>query len=161
MNENKVLKEDVNGATQEVLNDDFLVDQFYGGEVFSFGLVGEFNVIGGQDLYYSPVQVSDESAELSIKLLQEELDELKEGFKNKNLVEQLDAMVDLMYVLRGVIFKSGLIKEFPEAFIEVHKNNMTKFPNGVCTKNEFGKIIKPSCYKSIDLGETFPHLKNI
>lgn len=157
----KATKDLVSGVTEAILTNENDLWNFERGMLLSSIMVSEFNVIGGQHIDNEPLLVNEKSYKLSLELLQEELDELKEAFENKDIVAQLDAMIDIYYVLLGVVGKSGLTSEFIDGFLEVHKNNMTKFPNGICTKNKNGKIIKPDCYKSIDLGEHFPHLKNV
>jgi predicted HAD superfamily Cof-like phosphohydrolase len=68
----------------------------------------------------------DDRCELRINLLQEELNELKESIKNKNLVEVADALCDIQYVLSGTILEFGLGEKFNELFIEVQRSNMSK-----------------------------------
>lgn len=156
----KITKEEVLGITEEFIKDGYNI-QLITGLGLAGSLVSEFNVIGGQELYGKPVIVCQESANLSIALLQEELDELKEAYEKEDIVAQLDAQIDLFYVLLGAVMKSGLGEQFVKGFIEVHKNNMEKFPEGVCTRNANGKIIKPHGFKNIDLGEHFPELKTV
>lgn len=158
----KITKEDVIGISKEFENHIEEKIQFMQGLGVALGLVSEFNVIGGQELYYNPIRLQDSKAtELTVSLLQEELDELQDAYNNQDVVAQLDAMIDIFYVLGGAVLKSGLGAEFVTGLLEVHKNNMTKFPNGVCTKNEKGKIIKPEGFKNIDLGEHYPHLRQL
>lgn len=156
----KITKEEVLGITEEFIEYN-CNPMLQTGLAYAMSLVSEFNVVGGQDLYDEPVSVSQESANLSIALLQEELDELKEAYEKEDVVAQLDAFIDIQYILLGACMKSGLAKQFVKGFIEVHKNNMEKFPNGVCTRNANGKIIKPEGFKNIDLGEHFPELKTV
>lgn len=157
----KITKEETIGITETFSRNENAQDELKMGLGMVGVLVSEFNAIGDQELYTKPLRVSDKSGELTIKLLQEELDELQDAYDNQNVVEQLDAMIDIFYVLMGGVLKSGLLEEFVEGFVAVHNNNMSKFPNGMCTKNEYGKIIKPAGYKAIDLGENFPHLREI
>lgn len=69
---------------------------------------------------------------LRIDLIQEELDELKDGIKIKSKLDTLDALCDLQYVLSGAIIELGFIDIFNEAFNRVHESNMSKF----CKTNE-------------------------
>ena len=43
-----------------------------------------------------------------------------------NQVEQLDALLDLQYVLSGAVHEHGFGEIFDEAFEEVHSSNMSK-----------------------------------
>ena len=46
-----------------------------------------------------------------------------------SLVEQLDALCDLQYVLSGAVIENGFKDIFDEAFNEVHRSNMSKACN--------------------------------
>lgn len=67
--------------------------------------------------------------ELRINLMQEELNEIKEGIENNDIVEVADGLCDLMYVLVGSIHEFGLNNEFEELFKEVQRSNMSKACN--------------------------------
>jgi len=43
-----------------------------------------------------------------------------------NLIEVIDALADLQYVLSGAIVATGFTEKFEEAFHEVHESNMSK-----------------------------------
>jgi len=77
--------------------------------------------------------------ELRISLIQEELNELKEAITDNNLVEVLDALCDLQYVLSGCILEFGLQKVFDNAFEAVHNSNMSK---ACTTEEELARTIK-------------------
>ena len=73
------------------------------------------------------VNISDEKVNLlRINLLQEELDELKEALAAGDVVEVLDALTDLQYVLDGAVLSFGLQNVKDAAFNEVHRSNMSK-----------------------------------
>lgn len=87
---------------------------------------------------------------LRINLLQEELDELKEALKNDDIVETLDALTDLQYVLDGAYLSFGLQHLKQSAFDEVQRSNMSKLDeNGKAIVRESdGKILKgPNYFK--------------
>jgi predicted HAD superfamily Cof-like phosphohydrolase len=69
---------------------------------------------------------SEDRCQLRVNLLQEELNELSEAIKNKDLVEIADALCDLQYVLSGSILEFGLQNKFEELFDEVQRSNMSK-----------------------------------
>ncbi len=77
--------------------------------------------------------------ELRVSLIQEELNELKEAIADNNLVEVLDALCDLQYVLSGCILEFGLQKVFDNAFEAVHNSNMSK---ACSTEEELANTIK-------------------
>lgn len=54
---------------------------------------------------------------------------------NVDIVETLDALVDLQYFLTGTIIEFGMQDIFDYAFQEVHRSNMTKF----CDSEEIAK----------------------
>jgi predicted HAD superfamily Cof-like phosphohydrolase len=69
---------------------------------------------------------SDDRCQLRVSLLQEELNELSEAIKNKDIVEVADALCDLQYVLSGAILEFGIGEKFDELFDEVQRSNMSK-----------------------------------
>ena len=80
----------------------------------------------------APQIPSADRAELRLKLLQEELDELKAAIENNDLVEVADALCDLQYVLSGAVLELGMGEKFVEMFDEVQRSNMSK----ACTTQE-------------------------
>lgn len=88
--------------------------------------VSEFHETFGLPVVDEPRIPSRERCELRINLLQEELDELSEAIKDKDIVEVADALSDLQYVLSGAILEFGLGKRFQALFDEVHRSNMSK-----------------------------------
>jgi predicted HAD superfamily Cof-like phosphohydrolase len=73
-----------------------------------------------------PTIPSETRCKLRIALLAEELKELEEGIKNKDIVEIADALCDLQYVLSGAILEFGLGEKFKALFDEVQRSNMSK-----------------------------------
>lgn len=69
---------------------------------------------------------SESRCNLRIALLAEELDELREAVKDKNIVEIADALCDLQYVLSGAVLEFGLKDKFAALFDEVQRSNMSK-----------------------------------
>lgn len=114
----------------------------------NFQKVQEFMVIGQQAGPPFPALADQATADLRIRLIEEELRELKDAIAEGNLVEIADAVQDLLYVVYGTGEAYGLPVD--RLFDEVHRSNMTKFPNGVCTKVN-GKIVKPDTYEKPDL----------
>jgi predicted HAD superfamily Cof-like phosphohydrolase len=115
--------------------------------------VREFHETYGLPVKSTP-DVSDKRTNaLRINLLAEELDELKEALKNSDVVETLDALIDLQYVLDGAFLSLGLHDQKEKAFAEVHASNMSKLgEDGKPIRRESdGKILKGPNYFKPDL----------
>ncbi len=95
-------------------------------KIDSLNQVAEFHKTFNAPILATPTIPSAERAELRVKLLQEELDELKEAIANNDLVEVADALCDLQYVLSGAVLEFGLGDKFVELFNEVQRSNMSK-----------------------------------
>jgi predicted HAD superfamily Cof-like phosphohydrolase len=72
-----------------------------------------------------------ERCDLRVSLIAEELDELREAIKDKDIVEVADALCDIQYVLSGAILEFGLGDKFADLFNEVQRSNMSKACNSV------------------------------
>lgn len=88
--------------------------------------VKEFHALFNAPVLDVPKIPAKERCDLRICLISEELDELKEAIKNNDLVEALDALCDIMYVLNGTILEFGFQNIFDTAFNEVQRSNMSK-----------------------------------
>jgi predicted HAD superfamily Cof-like phosphohydrolase len=91
--------------------------------------------------------------DLRIELLREELAELKEALDNNDVVEALDALTDLQYVLDGAYLSLGFHLLKDQAFAEVQRSNMSKLGlDGKPIRRESdGKILKGPNYSAPDL----------
>lgn len=69
-------------------------------------------------------QLPAELQDFRSKFLQEELDEYNEAVKEKDLVKQFDALIDLVYVAIGTAYLQGL--PFQLGWTAVHAANMLK-----------------------------------
>lgn len=87
-----------------------------------------------------------------LKLIEEEAEELNQAIINKDRVEMLDALVDILVVTIGAIHSMGADGE--GAWKEVMRTNFDKIDKetGKVRKREDGKVLKP-------LGWTPPNLK--
>lgn len=94
----------------------------------------------------TPCIPDEKEQKLRIKLIEEELTELKEGFETNNVVEVADALGDLLYVVLGAAVTCGI--DLEPVFMEIHRSNMTK-KGGY--KNEHGKWVKPAHYEPAKL----------
>jgi len=100
-----------------------------------------------------PDLADEKTNQLRINLLQEELDELKEALANGDVVEALDALTDLQYVLDGAYLSLGLHEIKHTAFAEVQRSNMSKLgaDGKPIRRPEDGKILKGPNFTPPDL----------
>ena len=63
--------------------------------------------------------------QLRVKLIQEELDELKEAFESNDMVEVADAYGDIMFLVLGGVYKHG-VPYFEQIFNEICDSNLSK-----------------------------------
>ena len=111
----------------------------------NFDKVGIFMKTFGQDVKEKPSLSSEKINNLRISLIEEELRELKEAMKNKDLIEVADALTDILYVTYGAGHAFGI--NLDECFNEVQNSNMSKLGiDGKPIFNEFGKVLKGPKY---------------
>ena len=116
----------------------------------NFDKVGIFMKTFGQDVKDKPSLSTDKINKLRLSLIKEELDELKEAMKNKDLLEVADALTDILYVTYGAGHAFGI--DLDKCFDEVQNSNMSKLDvNGEPIYNEFGKVMKGPKYFKPDL----------
>lgn len=92
----------------------------------------------------------EKEQEITLKCLAEELAELKQAIDNASIVDQVDAIVDLVYFAFGALYKIGLTPEQINACcMAVHNANMSK-KRGVNAKRATGAAdaIKPEGWVS-------------
>ena len=109
-------------------------------------MVKEFNIAFSIENESKPSLLTEEKFQLKLRIMQEELDEYKEACENDDLVEVADAIVDMMYVLYGIIIQHGLSDVFYDMFQEVHRSNMSKLERGKPLRRSDGKILKGTEY---------------
>ena len=113
----------------------------------NFSKVGIFMKTFGQEVKDNPSFSTDKINNLRIDLIKEELEELTEAMKNKDLLEVADALTDILYVAYGAGHAFGI--DLDKCFDEVQNSNMSKLDaNGKPIYNESGKVMKgPNYYK--------------
>jgi len=80
---------------------------------------------------------------MRLDILEEEVRELREAVAAGDLVEVLDALCDIQYVLDGNFLEFGLHAQKAKAFAEVHASNMSKLgEDGQPVLREDGKVLK-------------------
>ena len=95
-------------------------------KIDSLNQVAEFHRTFNAPILDTPQIPSEQRCELRVSLLQEELDELAQSIKDKDLVEIADALCDIQYVLSGAVLEFGLGDKFVDLFNEVQRSNMSK-----------------------------------
>ena len=116
----------------------------------NFEKVGIFMKTFGQEVKIKPSFSTDKINKLRIDLIKEELEELTEAIKNKDLLEVADALTDILYVTYGAGHALGI--DLDECFKEVQNSNMSKLDeNGKPIYNEAGKVMKGPNYFKPDL----------
>jgi predicted HAD superfamily Cof-like phosphohydrolase len=101
----------------------------------------------------SPDIGPEELIELRIKLLREEVEEYAEAARAGDLVEVIDALADIGYILGGTILNHGMQNIYDDAFDEVHRSNMAKLVDGKVLRREDGKVMKPQGWTAPQLAQ--------
>jgi len=114
-------------------------------------LVEMFNKAFDIPVKRKPTLLSEEEYQLKFKLLNEELNEYLEACIQGDIVEVADAIVDMQYILSGIIIGHGFQDLFDDLFIEVHESNMSKLENGKVLRRKDGKVLKGKNYFKPDL----------
>ena len=122
-------------------------------DMSNFNKVKTFMNTYGQDVKEKAEFPENKIVQLRIDLIEEELNELKEAIKNKDIVEVADALTDILYVTYGAGHSFGV--NLDECFDEVQRSNMSKLgEDGKPIYNDSGKVMKGPSYFA-------PNLKKI
>jgi len=122
-------------------------------DMSNFNKVKTFMNTYGQDVKEKAEFPENKIVQLRIDLIEEELNELKEAIKNKDIVEVADALTDILYVTYGAGHSFGV--NLDECFDEVQRSNMSKLgEDGNPIYNDSGKVMKGPNYFA-------PNLKKI
>ncbi len=99
----------------------------------------------GQEVKNKASFGTDQINQLRYNLIQEELEELKNAIKEKNLLEVADALTDILYVTYGAGHAFGI--DLDKCFNEIQESNMSKLGgDGKPIYNEMGKVMKGPKY---------------
>ncbi|HMR18715.1 MAG TPA: nucleoside triphosphate pyrophosphohydrolase family protein [Sphingobacterium sp.] len=116
--------------------------------------VAEFHKTFQHPILESPQIPSETRCNLRVSLIAEELKELEEAIKAKDLVEVADALCDIQYVLSGAILEFGLKDKFSTLFEEVQRSNMSKAckseAEAIATQEHYRAKGVEAYYKEID-----------
>ena len=116
----------------------------------NFDKVGIFMKTFGQEVKDKASFSTNKINKLRINLIKEELDELNDAMKKKDLVEVADALTDILYVTYGAGYAYGI--DLDKCFKEVQRANMSKLgTDGKPIYNEKGKVMKGPNYSEPNL----------
>ena len=116
----------------------------------NFADVKKFMETFGQMVRTKPQFPDEKTIELRYDLIKEELKELEQAMKTKNLKEIADALTDILYVTYGAGYAYGI--DLDKCFKEVQRANMSKLgEDGKPIYNEKGKVMKGPNYREPDL----------
>ena len=104
----------------------------------------------GQMVRTKPQFPDEKTMQLRHDLIKEELNELEQAMKTKNLKEIADALTDILYVTYGAGYAYGI--DLDKCFKEVQRANMSKLgEDGKPIYNEKGKVMKGPNYSEPNL----------
>ena len=111
----------------------------------NFDDVKTFMQTFGQEVKIKAEFPEEKIVNLRYHLIKEELNELQNAIKTKDLKEIADALTDILYVTYGAGHAYGI--DLDKCFKEVQKSNMSKLgEDGKPIYNEKGKVMKGSKY---------------
>ena len=104
----------------------------------------------GQMVRTKPQFPDEETMQLRYDLIKEELNELEQAMKAKDLKEVADALTDILYVTYGAGYAYGI--NLDKCFKEVQRANMSKLgKDGKPIYNDRGKVMKGPNYLAPNL----------
>ena len=118
----------------------------------NFQSVKKFMVTFGQEVKNKAEFPNEKITKLRYELIREELEELGQAIKDKDIKEVADALTDILYVTYGAGHAFGI--DLDKCFEEVQSSNMSKLDaNGRPIYNENGKVMKGPNYFKPDLSK--------
>ena len=118
----------------------------------NFDKVKIFMETFGQEVKIKPSFSTEKINNLRYDLIKEELEELKQAMKNKDLLEVADALTDILYVTYGAGHALGI--NLDKCFEEVQNSNMSKLDKDKKPiHNNAGKVMKGPNYFKPNLGK--------
>ena len=118
--------------------------------ISNFEKVGDFMEAFGQEVLYVPTLPDFNLAALRLDLIDEEVQELRDGLGKGSLLEVADALTDILYVVYGAGHSFGI--DLDDCFNEVHRSNMTKLgEDGRPMYRDDGKVMKGPNYETPNL----------
>tara|TARA_B110000967_G_scaffold103199_1_gene105858 strand:- start:57 stop:428 length:372 start_codon:yes stop_codon:yes gene_type:complete len=118
----------------------------------NFQSVKKFMQTFGQEIKSKAEFPNEKIVLLRYELIKEELEELNQAIKNKDIKEAADALTDILYVTYGAGHAFGI--DLDKCFDEVQQSNMSKLgSDGKPIYNEAGKVMKGPNYFKPDLNK--------
>ena len=118
--------------------------------ISNFEKVGDFMEAFNQEVLYVPTLPDFNLAALRLDLIEEEVQELRDGLGKGSLLEVADALTDILYVVYGAGHSFGI--DLDDCFNEVHRSNMTKLgEDGRPMYRDDGKVMKGPNYEEPNL----------
>ena len=112
-----------------------------------FNEVKKFQQAFGHPTSDVPKIMEEERGKKRYLWILEELNEFLQAVENKDIVEQADAMIDVIYLALGTLVEMGI--EPDELFYIVQTANMNKlWSDGKPHYNDMGKVIKPEGWEN-------------
>ena len=113
----------------------------------NFQKVATFMKTFGQEVKTKTEFPKEKIVKLRYDLINEELEELQDAIKDRNMLEIADALTDILYVTYGAGHAFGI--DLDKCFNEVQESNMSKLgENNKPIYNENGKVMKgPNYFK--------------
>ena len=113
----------------------------------NFQSVKKFMQTFGQEVKIKAEFPNEKIIQLRYELIKEELEELNQAIKDKDIKEVADALTDILYVTYGAGHAFGV--DLDKCFDEVQQSNMSKLgSDGKPIYNESGKVMKgPNYFK--------------
>ncbi len=113
----------------------------------NFESVKKFMQTFGQEVKTKAGFPDSKKVSLRVDLIREELSELEDAIKNKDIKEVADALTDILYVTYGAGHAFGI--NLDKCFHEVQNSNMSKLGlDGKPIYNDKGKVLKgPNYFK--------------
>ena len=118
----------------------------------NFQSVKKFMQTFGQEVKSKAEYPNKKIVQLRYELIKEELEELRQAIKDKDLKEVADALTDILYVTYGAGHAFGI--DLDKCFKEIQDSNMSKLgSDGKPIYNEQGKVMKGPNYFKPDLSK--------
>ena len=118
----------------------------------NFQSVKKFMQTFGQEVKNKAEFPDEKIVQLRYDLIKEELDELNQAIKDKDIKEVADALTDILYVTYGAGHAFGI--DLDKCFEEVQQSNMSKLgTDGKPIYNDSGKVMKGPNYFKPDLSK--------
>ncbi len=106
----------------------------------------------GQEVKEKAEFPGDKITSLRCDLINEELQELQDAIRRKDIKEVADALTDILYVTYGAGHAFGI--DLDKCFLEVQKSNMSKLgEDDKPIYNDKGKVMKGPNYFKPDLNK--------